>query len=139
MINPDFEKNSLVLIKDDNVIFSSEKSGLRPLFECVIKFKGKESDCVLYDRIVGLAASRLIVYSGIISKVITPVCSKPAHKLLKDKWIEIESKKIVENILRMDKSDICPMEKLALETKDNKEFWKKLHERMTITDKLMFI
>ncbi|MFH1316391.1 MAG: DUF1893 domain-containing protein [Candidatus Woesearchaeota archaeon] len=139
MINPNFGKNSLVLIKDDNVIFNSEKSGLRPLFECVKEMKGKVSECVLYDRVVGLAAARLIVYSGMISKIVTPVCSKPAVKLLEKDGIELEAGEIVMNILRMDNSDICPMEKLALETEDNKEFWEKIYDRMTITDKRLFI
>lgn len=73
---------SLVLYNGDEVIFSSDKSGLRPLLECIQK--GKKGDR-LFDKVIGLAAARLIAHSGIACVVSTPIISKPAVDYLKKK------------------------------------------------------
>ncbi len=117
----DYADFSLVLIKNKKVIYSSKESGLKPLVECVNKFKLK--NCVLYDKVVGLAAARLIVYSKMISNVITPVCSKQAKELLTKNKIKIEAEQIVDNI-------DCPMEKMAIETEDNELFFKELLNKL---------
>jgi hypothetical protein len=123
MLEPDFNNYSLALIKDDKILFSSTKSGLRPLVECVQKFKLKVSSCILHDKVIGLAAARIIVYSGMISHIKTTVCSKPAKEFLDKTNITLNSKKIVDNILDVNKSDMCPMEKRAIEAEDNKSFF----------------
>jgi len=104
-------------VRDDEVLFSSEKKGLRPLVECISEMKGKVDDAILYDRAIGLAAAKLIVYSGFIIRVITPLMSKKAKVFLDDNKIETEYEKIVDTILNSDKTDSCPMEKKA-EDKD---------------------
>lgn len=123
MLSPNFTKYSLALIKDNNIVFSSDKSGLRPLIECVNECKSKFRDCILHDKVVGLAAARLIVYSDMISLVITDVASKPAEELLNKNNIIIKAQKIVDNILTKDKSSICPMELKAQLKDDNHEFF----------------
>lgn len=124
MKEPYFKQYSLVLIKDDDIIFSSDKHGLRPLIECVIKYKSKIEDCILYDKVIGLASAKIIVYSNIVSKVIAKIMSKPAEQLLKETNIHIRRDILVEKILTKDKNNICPMEKKALSIKDNEEFFK---------------
>lgn len=119
-----FEKHSLILVKDGKIIHSSGKSGLRPLVECIQKFKGKVDDCVLCDKVVGLAAARLIVYSHMVSMVITETASEYAVDLIKKNNMGIKAKNVVENILNKEKSSVCPMEKKALETEDNEQFFK---------------
>jgi|TARA_B100001971_G_C18252828_1_gene579657 hypothetical protein len=124
----DFTKYSLALVKDGEVIFSSDKSGLRPLVECVKKFKSGVEGCVLHDKVVGLAAARLIVYSGIVSSVVTKVCSKLAKELLDKSGIEVGAGAVVDNILNWDKSDVCPMEKKAVGM-ENEEFFSEMSEK----------
>ena len=126
MLEPDFNKYSLALIKDDEILFSSESSGLRPLIECVKEFKDKAKDCVLHDKVIGLAAARLIVYSEMINEVFTDIASKPAVELLEKKNIKLNAESIVDNILTKDKNDICPMEKKATEIENNKLFFSEI-------------
>jgi len=126
----DFDKLSLALVSGKDITYSSQGSGLRPLFICVSKFKGKVSGCILYDRVIGLAAARLIVYSGIISEVVTPVASAPAKELLQQEGIRIKAGKVVDNILMKDGSDICPMEKKAKDT-GNQEMFEFLKKRLS--------
>lgn len=123
MLNVDFKKYSLVLTKDDKIVYSSDKSGLRPIIECINNFKLKDKDCVLYDKVIGLAAARIIVYSDIISSVYTPIISKSANSLLIKSNIGVNAQKIVENILNKDKTDVCPMELRAETIEDNKDFF----------------
>ena len=123
MLSPDFTKYSLALIKDNNIVFSSDKSGLRPLIECIKECKSKFKDCILHDKVVGLAAARLIVYSDMISLVITDIASKPAEELLNKNNVILNAQKIVDNILTKDKSAICQMELKAQLKEDNHEFF----------------
>ncbi|MDD5177812.1 MAG: DUF1893 domain-containing protein [Candidatus Nanoarchaeia archaeon] len=105
----DFKIYSLVLIKENNVIFSSKESGLKPLVECITKTKNQK-DCLLYDKVIGLAAAKLIVYSKIVSRVKTPLASIPAKEFLEKNKITLEAEDIIENILDKTKTRICPME-----------------------------
>lgn len=115
MLKPDFTTYSLRIIHEDGVIYSSDKNGLRPLIEFVGQYKGKKTNCHLQDRVIGLAAARLIIYSSAISQVCANVMSKKALKLLKNSMIEAKYNILVENILNMDKTGPCPMEKAATE------------------------
>ncbi len=118
---------SLVLVKDDKIIFESDKSGLRPLLMCLDELKDKysgEDGFTLYDKVIGLAAARLIICSKAINKVVTPVVSKNALALLKDEGLEVEYDELVENILNRDKTGICPMEKKAESMDNNEDFYR---------------
>lgn len=126
MIKPDFEKYSLILIHENRIIFSSEHTGLRPLLQCVMKNKKKH--CILQDRAIGLAAAKLIVYSGTIDSIIARVASRPAVELLKNNNISITAETTVDHILRKDAQGICPMELLAAKIEDPKEFFDKLRK-----------
>lgn len=108
-----FDNYVLALIKENKIIFSSKDDGLTPLMECIIKFKDYK-DCELHDKIIGLAAAKLILYSEMIKEVKTSLISSPAKKLLEENKIKIEAEQEVENILNKDKTDICPMEKKAM-------------------------
>jgi hypothetical protein len=121
---------SLALYSKDKVVFSSVESGLRPLFSCIQACIGKFDGCTLEDKVVGLAAARLIVYSGMISKVITPIASKKAVELLKSKGIEITAEQVVDRILTKDRKNTCPMEQKAMQM-DNIEFYKDLQKIFT--------
>ncbi|MFC1754548.1 DUF1893 domain-containing protein [Thermoproteota archaeon] len=125
-MNPDFSKYSLALIKDNKVVFSSEKSGLRPLLECVLRFKsGREEikDCILHDKVIGLAAARIIMYSAMVSHVFTRTSSRPAKSLLEKNGIPVDAQETVGNIMNNEKSSICPMELKAISIEDNELFF----------------
>jgi hypothetical protein len=125
MKKTNYAKYSLILKEKNRVIFSSTKSGLRPLFECIQEIRGKKySDCILYDKVIGLAAARLVLHSKIIKTVITPVISEKAQKLLSKHQISISAGTVVKQILNENKTDICPMEKRALSVKSNAEFYR---------------
>ena len=123
MLKPDFTKYSLALVQNNKIIFTSSGAGLRSLLECVKTFKGKRKNCILHDKVVGLAAARIIVYSEIISGVETKLASEPAVRFLGENNLKINADKIVKNILTNDRLSVCPMEQRALKAVDNKEFF----------------
>ena len=123
-MRPDFSAYVLLLMKDDKELFRSNDSGLRPLMNCVDECK-KYSGCILFDKVIGLAAARIIIHTRIISKVFAGVASEPAIELLEKNRIGINAGIIVKNILRQDRTDICPREKKAM-TMSNKEFFNEM-------------
>jgi hypothetical protein len=112
-------QHTLELVSGGIVVCASYDSGLRPLFDCINKTKGKYPGSSLHDKVVGLAAARLIVHSGTIKRVVTPLASQPAADYLREKNIELSATQIVPNILRQDGGGLCPMEEKALTMSDS--------------------
>lgn len=114
---------SLILRDGDKVIFTSRKRGLRPLVECVIKWTGRVDNASLADKVVGIAAARLIVRSKMIGTVTAGLISRGALKYLSDHSIPVEWRDKTDVILRGDGHGICPMEELSNQFPDDIEFY----------------
>jgi len=125
MLTPDFSKYSLALFEEKRLIFSSTDAGLRPLFESLDRYAGK-TGLILYDKVIGLAAAKLIVYTAIIAEVIAGVASVPAKKFLEDNNIVISARHVVPNIMTRDRSAVCPGEVIALNTEASADFIRQL-------------
>ena len=126
MLKPDFIKYSLALVQGDKIIYSSDGLGLKPLWDCLEKYRQSKDKFILFDKVIGLAAARLVVYSGIITAIHTRLISQPAKQLLQENKIKIEADEVVVNILRKDKSAVCPGEIIALSTDDQDTFLAKI-------------
>jgi len=122
---PDFNEYCLALLKDGEVIHSSSEHYLKPLVECVKKFKGKVGGCVLHDKVVGLAAARLISYSQMAGEVHALVASKKAEQHLEEAGIKLYADEIVEKILNLGGTAQCPMEAAAEAAACDEEFYLK--------------
>ncbi len=125
MLIPDFTRYSLALLEGDHLIYSSKGSGLRPLWDALEKYSDK-SGLILHDKVMGLAAARLIGRSGVIAEVYTIVVSLPAEQFLKDRGIRLSAFDVAANILTHDKSTICPGEIIALNTSEPDAFYQKI-------------
>jgi hypothetical protein len=126
MLKPDFSKYSLALVEGEEIVFSSDGQGLRPLVDCLMKYGQAKKKLILHDKVTGLAAARLIVYSGIILAVHTRIASQPAWNFLEENGIEIYTEEVVPNILTKDRQAICPGEVIALNMVDPYEFAKRV-------------
>lgn len=133
MLTPDFSKYSLALIEKNELIYSSQENGLRPLFDCLQKYKGK-SGLILHDKVIGLAAAKLIVYSGIIAEVVTTIASAPAKKYLENNRIAITADDVAANIMTRDRKAVCPGEIIALDTAAPNDFICKIKTMLNIQD-----
>ncbi|MBW2966789.1 DUF1893 domain-containing protein [Candidatus Woesearchaeota archaeon] len=115
--------NSLIVIKDGNIIFKSDKDRLKPIIMCINENKGKMIDSIVIDKIVGLAAAKLFVYAR-VKEIYALVASKSAFDYLIGKDIKFDTEKIIDEILNDSKTEICPMEKLAQELSEEELFEK---------------
>ncbi|MBN2789324.1 MAG: DUF1893 domain-containing protein [Candidatus Delongbacteria bacterium] len=119
MLKPDFTKYDLALVQNDTIVHSETGKGLRPLINCLNKFRtGKY---ILFDKLFGLAAAKMIVHRGIITKLVTGTISESALEFLRENKIEVEADLVVPNILTEDRKEVCMMEKKALSLSE-KEF-----------------
>ena len=126
MLKPDFTKYSLALVQGDKIVYYSDGSGLTPLWDCLEKYRQSKDKFILFDKVIGLAAARLVVYSGIIAAIHTGLISQPAKQFLHENNVKVEADEIVANILRKDKSAVCPGEIIALSTDDQNNFLAKI-------------
>lgn len=116
---------SLIVKKDSRIIFQSSGEMLHDLVACIKKHKKEMNNSIIIDKVVGLAAARLLVFAR-VKEVYAFIASEPAIKYLQKRNIAIHARTIVKNILNKDKTDICPMERRALNCKSDAEFYKSL-------------
>ncbi len=132
MTEPDFQAYSLAMFCGGKRIFTSREAGLKPLVEWLAIYQGQYQGCLLHDKVIGLAAARLIAASGLISEVVTLVSSRPACDFLTGTGVSLQAAQIVDNILTQDRSAVCPGELIALSTPDGKEFLARIYRLLKI-------
>lgn len=130
MVAPDFRAYSLALLHEGEIVHSSRGRGIMPLVACLEECRSHYRDCVLHDKVIGLAAAKLIFYSGVITGVITEVASKAAGDFLEEKGITLTAGKIVVNILTADRLAVCPGEIIAATADDYKSLVERLRKML---------
>ena len=132
-MRPDFEKYTLALFSQGHIIFESNEKRLKPLVEMVQIYQGKYTECVLHDKIVGLASAKIIVASGMITELHAGVMSKDARDFLhQHEDINFTYQDWVDYIKNNDKTGPCPMEVKAREVPDPAEFLQQMIELMGV-------
>ena len=115
--------DSLVVVKDGNILISKQKGGIRPLFDAVSELGDEMEGSCVADKVMGKAAAALCISAG-VKGVYTPVMSRAAKGLLANNGIIHSTHLLAPWILNKDRSDLCPLEKLTMGT-DN---WKDIVE-----------
>ena len=119
------EGSSLVIVKKGKVIFETKKQGITGFLEAIETFEENLVSSSIADKIVGVAAAMLCVYSG-ISSVFAITISESGMKLLKENNIQYEFSKKVKKILNRNKTNVCPFEKLAMNSINPENAYKNL-------------
>ncbi|NPU83396.1 MAG: DUF1893 domain-containing protein [Syntrophaceae bacterium] len=120
-----FRDYNLALFSGGRRVFSSQGKGLRPLVECLDACRDFR-DCVLHDKIMGLAAARLAADSGIVREIAARTASEPAARFLGARGIPLEAEGTVPAILTQDGGAVCPGERIALAVEDPGRFEKEI-------------
>lgn len=110
---------SIVFVKDGQTIFSSGKTGLRPLVEAIQIQDETLEGSSMADKVVGRAAALLAIYAKVRSVYASTIASGAAQ-LLDQHAIPYRYGSMVKQILNRDGTDICPFEKSVRDT-DNPE------------------
>lgn len=106
------ENLNLVIVKGGRVLFSSQESGVTPLFQAVQSMGKSLYNAALADRIVGSAVAMLCLHARITS-VYADVASQGALDMLRGQGVIINTKNVVTHISNHDGTDLCPFEKMA--------------------------
>lgn len=110
------EDLNLVIAKNGEIVFKTKNQGINGFLQAIEKIPQKLVKASIADRIVGMAAAKLCIYSE-VSSVFAFTISEGGIKILEDNNILYKFEKKVEHILNRNKTDICPFEKLAIEAK----------------------
>lgn len=119
------EDLSLAIVKKGKVLFKTQKQGIIGFLEAIERLDENLVAASVADKIVGVAAAKLCLYSGAAS-IFALTISEEALHVLRDSNIEYQFKKAVPNILNRDKNDVCPFEKLAKASGSFEEAYVKL-------------
>jgi len=111
------EQWNLVIVKAGRILLSSKERGVAPLFQAVQSIGEGLHNAALADRIVGSAVAMLCLHARITS-VYAGIASQEALDMLKRQGVTISSKSIVPYISNYDGTDLCPFEKMAMNSKE---------------------
>ena len=129
---------SLVIVKKGQVLFETKKPGISGFLQAIKKLDKNMVASAVADKIVGVAAAMLCVYSG-VSSVFAQTISAEGIRALEANNIEYLFEKKVSNILNRNKNDVCPFEKLAIASGNTEDAYMQLkslaHQMMSKSTK----
>jgi hypothetical protein len=117
---------SLVFVKNGEIVYHDNQSGLRPLVNAIRIHGQALRGSSLADRIVGRAASLLVIRAQVDS-LFASTLSSGAARILERNRVRYQCVKMVKNILNRDGTDICPFERLVFDTDDPNESFRRIN------------
>jgi hypothetical protein len=114
---------TLVIVKNGEVLFETHSHRISGFLGAIEKLGAKLEGAAVADRVAGKAIALLCVYVK-ISDVYAEVLSEKAKAVFEENGIRHEWKELVDNILNVNKSQVCPFEKAAAEISDPKDAYK---------------
>jgi len=119
--------NTLVIVKNGQVLYGSNASGIQSLLMALDKIGNEMNGSSLADRIVGEAAAQLCAYSH-VREVYAVVLSQCGKDVLERNGIRYEYENMVPHILNMKKTDLCPFEKMVAGRTSPQEAYERLRK-----------
>jgi len=105
------------------VLFEIRSHRISGFLGAIEKFGAKLEGASVADRVAGKAIALLCVYAK-ISDVYAEVLSEKAKAMFEENGIRHEWKELVKNVLDLNKSDVCPFEKVAADISDPKDAYR---------------
>lgn len=119
-----YERNlTLTIVKKGAVLFETGSHRISGFLNAVEQLGAKLKGASVADKVAGKAVALLCVYAG-ISEVYAEVLSKKAKTVFEENEIHCEWKELVDNILDLNRSSVCPFEKTAVDISDPKRAYK---------------
>jgi hypothetical protein len=116
-----YEENlTLAIVKNGAVLFETRSHRISGFLDAVETLGAKLAGASVADRVVGKAVAFLCVYAK-IEAVYAVVLSRQAQAVLKESRIGYEWKELVDNVLDVNKTSMCPFEKAAAGISDAEE------------------
>jgi hypothetical protein len=111
------EDLTLAVVKNGEVLFETGSHRISGFLGAIEQFGAKLEGASAADRVAGKAVALLCVYAG-ISEVYAEVLSRRAKAVFEENGIPCEWRELVENILDLNRSGVCPFEKAAADISD---------------------
>ncbi len=111
---------TLVIVKNGKTVFLSRSKGIEPLYTAVMEHKSELEGSSVADRVTGKAAAMICKYAE-VKELKTRLISDNAIKVLKETNIIYEYEIRTPFIKNRDKTGMCPIETLSLDTKNSIE------------------
>ena len=115
--------------REGRELWRSSASGIRPLVEAVLALGEALRGARAYDKVVGLASAKLLVYAG-VSEVEADVASVPAVRFAGEAGLGLRPVVVTPRILDRERRGLCPMEALALEVEEPEAFFQAVLRRL---------
>jgi hypothetical protein len=113
-----FEKDlTLVIVKNGEVLFETGSHRISGFLGAIEELGVRLEGAAVADRVAGKAIALLCVYAK-ISEVYAEVMSRKAKAVFEENGIHHEWRELVDNILDLNRSGVCPFEKAAMDISD---------------------
>jgi hypothetical protein len=103
---------TLTIVKNGEVLFETCSHRISGFLGAVEQIGARLEGASVADRVAGKAVALLCVYAK-IRAVYAEVLSRKAKAVFEENGIPCEWKELVDNILDLNKSGVCPFEKTA--------------------------
>ncbi|NLW21728.1 MAG: DUF1893 domain-containing protein [Tissierellia bacterium] len=111
------EDLTMVAVRNGELIYKSREKGIKPMYTLATKMGNSIEGLSIADRVIGRGAAILCIYVG-AKEVHGKLISKMAMDLLKEGNIEYSYDNICNYIKNRDGTDMCPIEKMAMDIED---------------------
>jgi hypothetical protein len=111
------EDLTLAVVKNTEVLFETVSHRISGFLGAIDQLGSRLEGASVADRVAGKAIALMCVYAG-IREVYAEVLSRKAKAVFEENGIPCEWKELVDNILDLNRSDICPFEKAAADISD---------------------
>jgi hypothetical protein len=118
---------TLAIVKNGAVLFETGSHRISGFLGAIEQFGDQLEGASLADRVAGKAIALLCVYAK-ISDVYAEILSKKAKTVFEENGILHEWGELVENVLDLNKSGICPFEKVADDMSEPREAYRIFRE-----------
>ena len=119
------ENQSLVVVKNGQVIYKSVDRGIKPMLTITNEFKEEASGSSIADKVIGKGAALLCVNLN-IKEVYGDLMSQAGIDMLEKNKIKYEFKESCEYIKNREGTGYCPIEKLSMDVDEPRELLEKL-------------
>jgi len=114
---------TLAIVKNGEALFETRSHRISGFLGAIEQFGDALDGASLADRVAGKAIALLCVYAR-IKEVYAEVLSSKARAVFEQNGIRHEWKELVENVLDLNKSGVCPFEKAAADVSDPREAYR---------------
>jgi len=121
------EQAAIAIVKNGEVLFETRSHRISGFLEAIDYMGAKLENASIADRVAGKAVALLCVYVR-AKAVYANVLSKKGKIVFDDNGITCEWKKLVKNILDLDKRRLCPFEQAARDISDANEAYHAFRE-----------